>query len=72
MHSPLNAIAGSLANVSTMVQNYSLVDLFLGNIPGGMGEISSILILVGAIYLFVRKAADWRITAQTLLRSFQY
>jgi electron transport complex protein RnfD len=63
---PLNAIAGSLANVSTMVQNYSLVDLFLGNIPGGMGEISSILILVGAIYLFVRKAADWRITASLL------
>ena len=63
---PLGALGGSLANVSTLVQNYSLMDLFLGNIPGGMGEISSILIIIGGIYMFVRKAADWRITVSLL------
>ena len=49
-----------------MLQNYSLGDLFLGNIPGGMGEISALLILIGGVYLFVRKAADWRITVSML------
>lgn len=63
---PLGALGGSLANVSSLVQNYSLMDLFLGNIPGGMGEISSILIIIGGIYMFVRKAADWRITVSLL------
>ncbi len=63
---PLDAIAKSLINIPGMLQNYSLGDLFLGNIPGGMGEISALLIIIGGVYLFVRKAADWRITASML------
>lgn len=63
---PLGALGDSLKNIAGMVQNYSLTDLFLGNIPGGMGEISAILIIIGGIYLFVRKAADWRVTVSML------
>lgn len=32
-----------------------------------MGEICALLIIVGGLYLFIRKAADWRITASMLL-----
>lgn len=39
---------------------YRLTDLFVGNIPGAMGEVHSLLILVGAIYLIIRKSADFR------------
>lgn len=54
---PLGMIQnGGLANTNS----YSLLDCFLGNIPGSMGEVSTLLILVGAIYLFVRHSADLR------------
>ncbi len=64
---PLGAIGNSLLNIKEMVKNYSLLDLFLGNIPGGMGEISAFLIILGGVYLFVRKAADFRITVSMVL-----
>lgn len=64
---PLGAIGDSLLNIPNLLQNYSLTDLLLGDIPGGMGEISAVLILVGGAYLFIRKAADYRITLSMLL-----
>ena len=57
---PLGVIKGqgglNLANTGS----YSLLDLFLGNVPGCMGEVSAICILVGAVYLFARHSADLR------------
>ncbi|HKL61112.1 MAG TPA: RnfABCDGE type electron transport complex subunit D [Acholeplasma sp.] len=64
---PLGAAKDALLNIPNILQNYSLTDLFLGNIPGSMGEISALLIIVGAIYLFVRKAADFRVTLSMIL-----
>ena len=37
------------------------IDAFIGNIPGCIGEVSKILIIVGAIYLFCRKIITWHI-----------
>lgn len=39
----------------------SLLDLFLGNIAGSAGEVSAVAILIGAIYLLVRRVIDWKI-----------
>jgi electron transport complex protein RnfD len=36
-------------------------DLFIGNIPGCIGEISALLLLLGSIYLFVKKIITWEI-----------
>lgn len=41
--------------------DYSFLDLFLGRIPGLMGEVCKVLILVGLVYMIVRHAIDWRI-----------
>jgi electron transport complex protein RnfD len=41
---------------------YSLMDLFLGKVPGVIGETCKLCILVGFVYLIIRHAADWRIT----------
>ncbi len=41
-------------------QFISVLDLFLGKCPGVMGEVSALLILVGAAYLFIRRSADFR------------
>ncbi|MFH0947902.1 MAG: RnfABCDGE type electron transport complex subunit D [Elusimicrobiota bacterium] len=37
----------------------SYTDLFFGNIPGSIGEVSKILLLLGAIYLFYRRIISW-------------
>ena len=38
-------------------------DLFLGTIPGCIGEASALLLLLGGIYLLVTKTANWEIVA---------
>ena len=43
-----------------ILNNYSLFDVFIGNIPGSMGEISVLAILLGGSYLFIRRSADFR------------
>jgi len=35
--------------------------LFLGNVGGSIGETSVFLILIGGVYLLIRKVIDWRI-----------
>jgi electron transport complex protein RnfD len=36
-------------------------DMFFGNIPGCIGEVSAFLLLLGAIYLFARKIISWHV-----------
>jgi Na+-translocating ferredoxin:NAD+ oxidoreductase subunit D len=64
---PLGAVKDSLLNIPAVLQNYSIQDLFLGNIPGSMGEISAVLILLGGLYMFIRKAADYRVSLSMVL-----
>ena len=45
----------------------SLCNLFLGNVPGSMGETSALLIIIGGIYIIFRKAAPWRLALSCLL-----
>lgn len=44
-----------------------LRELFLGNVPGSLGETSALLILLGGIYIVYKKAASWRLVAACLL-----
>jgi electron transport complex protein RnfD len=39
----------------------SYLDLFVGNVPGSLGETCKVALLLGAILLFVYKIIDWRI-----------
>ncbi|MDE7384344.1 MAG: RnfABCDGE type electron transport complex subunit D [Anaeroplasmataceae bacterium] len=57
---PLAAVKENLGMVGQALNEYSLLDLFLGQIPGSMGEVCSLLIIIGGIYLFVRRSADLR------------
>ena len=52
---PLAAVAAGDA------QAYSLLDLFLGNVPGTLGETSKLALLIGAAYLLWRRVISWRI-----------
>jgi electron transport complex protein RnfD len=42
-------------------------DLFVGNVGGSLGEVSAAAILVGGLWLLVRRAFDWRVPAGMLL-----
>ncbi len=64
---PLTQISGNLANFGNALQTYSLSDLFVGNVPGAMGEVCSVLIIVAFIYLTIRRAIDVRATLGMIL-----
>ncbi len=45
----------------------SFADLFFGNKGGSLGEVSVALLLLGAIYLFVRRIISWHIPVSYIL-----
>ena len=59
-------ILGSYAQNATMI-NYDYTDMFLGFIPGSVGETSKILIIVGALFLIFTKIASWRIILSAIV-----
>jgi electron transport complex protein RnfD len=42
-------------------------DLFWGNVGGSLGETSTIALLIGAAFLFYKKAIDWKIPSGIIL-----
>lgn len=48
-------------------QSTPLWDLFIGNTSGSLGETSAVLLLLGGLYLLLRRDIDWRIPASILL-----
>ena len=51
IHGPLDLLAAEGVPVSYM-------DLFLGRIPGSIGEVSALLLLLGALFLIVKKNCE--------------
>jgi Na+-transporting NADH:ubiquinone oxidoreductase subunit B len=45
----------------------SLQKLFVGNVPGSLGETSAFLVLLGGAYIIYKKAAPWRLATSCLL-----
>ncbi|MDO5608217.1 MAG: NADH:ubiquinone reductase (Na(+)-transporting) subunit B [Capnocytophaga sp.] len=52
-------ILGNLAQSQPL--NYSVMDMFLGFIPGSIGETSTLLILLAGLFLIFTKIGSWRI-----------
>ena len=47
-------------DMETLMSTYSINDMFLGKIGGSLGEISVLMLLIGGIYLIVRKVINWQ------------
>ncbi|MBT8266989.1 MAG: NADH:ubiquinone reductase (Na(+)-transporting) subunit B [Bacteroidia bacterium] len=66
----LDAISGETV-LGSLAQNqdvgYSIWDMFIGFIPGSVGETSALLILVGALFLIFTKIGSWRIMLSCVL-----
>ncbi|SDB54003.1 Na+-transporting NADH:ubiquinone oxidoreductase subunit B [Flavobacteriaceae bacterium MAR_2010_188] len=58
-------LLGAYAQGSTL--DFSYMDMFLGFIPGSVGETSKILIIFGALFLIFTKIGSWRIIFSTLV-----
>jgi len=54
------ATAGPVQAVDTLGNPLSLWDMFIGLIPGSVGETSKLCILIGAVILLVTGIASWR------------
>lgn len=59
----LDAVTGAtpLAQMKFAQSMVSHQSLFLGNVSGSLGEASALALLIGAIFLLIRKIIDWRI-----------
>ena len=57
MATPLSYLYGG----GKMPAYFRLSSLFLGNTPGSLAEISSLILLAGGVYLIARKVISWRI-----------
>ncbi len=60
-------ILGSLAQAKE--HGYSVMDQFLGFIPGSVGETSTILILLAGLFLIFTKIGSWRIMLSAVVGS---
>ena len=61
-HAGVNSFIGQFSNLSAS----PILDLLLGRVPGVMGEAFKIAILIGLVYLILRRAADWRVVVSYL------
>jgi electron transport complex protein RnfD len=61
---PLTLLKGGGAE---FVSDFNLVDLFLGKQVGGIGSIAIFLLLIGGIFLLLRKVITWEIPASFTL-----
>nr|WP_326127616.1 RnfABCDGE type electron transport complex subunit D [uncultured Oscillibacter sp.] len=46
-------------DMAALTSTYTVADMFWGNIPGSMGEISVLMLLIGGVYLIARKVINW-------------
>ncbi len=66
----LDAISGETI-LGSLAQNkgagYEVMDMFLGFVPGSVGETSTLLILLGGLFLIFSKIGSWRIMLSSVL-----
>lgn len=59
--SPLGIIKEAQRHGGAIDATYGYLDMFLGTVPGSLGETCKIALLLGALLLFLFKIIDWRI-----------
>lgn len=55
---PLAILKGT---AETGAQLPSLMEMFMGRIPGSLGETSTLLLILGGLYLIIKKVISWKI-----------
>lgn len=55
------SLISGIGTYDELIKPYGLLNLFIGNVPGGLGEVSSLLCIVAFVYLSLTKTIKWRI-----------
>lgn len=55
------------ANGTLEYTNENFIQAFLGNIPGSAGEVSTLMILIGGLFIMYMRIASWRIVSGVAL-----
>ncbi len=64
---PVDSVSSATPLVSLANgESVNLLDLFLGNIGGAIGETSALAILIGGIYLLCRRVITWHVPVATI------
>ena len=58
---PLAGVKEAIAANSNPAAGLNALDMFLGRIGGCAGEVSTLAVLIGALYLLIKRVIDWRI-----------
>lgn len=70
-HAAIDAISGAtpIANAAAGIMDKvpSTYDLFMGFIPGSIGETSTLAIIIGALVLTISGIASWKIIVSTII-----
>ncbi|MFI0489696.1 MAG: NADH:ubiquinone reductase (Na(+)-transporting) subunit B [Yersinia sp. (in: enterobacteria)] len=62
------SVNGSHSLINTIThQPITWMDAFLGNIPGSIGEVSTLMILIGGAIILFGRVASWRIVAGVMI-----
>ncbi len=59
--------AGQTAVEALASKGFTLSNMFLGNIPGSIGETSTLMCLIGVVILMITAVASWRIVAAAVV-----
>ena len=51
----------ALAAVNDLTSTFSISDMFIGRIGGSLGETSALALLLGGVYLLLRRVINWQI-----------
>jgi len=66
--SPIDALTGATPlEVFRAGEDFPLARLFMGNTSGSLGETCAWLILLGGVYIIIKKSAPWRLAVSCLL-----
>lgn len=52
-------------------ESVNFLSLFIGQVPGSIGEASALLVILGGIYIVWKKAANWRLVVSSIV-SFMF
>ena len=58
---PLGVVAAE--GMAGLTEAYTWWDAFVGNIPGSIGETSTLMIMIGGLFLILQGIASWRVVA---------
>lgn len=63
--------ADAVASATPLVNSsYSLWQLFIGEVPGMLGETCKLTLILGGVYLIVRRVIDWRVPVCFIVTAF--